>query len=380
MRQRVEQRTMPPWAIDARIGSAVKFKDDPSLSASQIATISQWVAAGAPQGDPTDMPAPRTFPPVNEWQIGNGKPDLVVAQGQDFKMYAQGNDTWIDYVMDPHLTEDVWIKELQLKPGNRRIVHHVVVWGVNDKPDPGAVDSGGGEGGSFLAGMQQLYTFVPNRTPAVYPKNAGLLLRAGTKIRFSMHYAASGKEENDRTQLGLVFYPKSDPPEKRLQATYLSVDQEKIDIAPNSISRMSGYYRLEKPTLLASWTPHMHQRGRAQTLEAIYPNGRVETLTRVENYDFGWQITYQYADDIAPLLPAGTMLHVDITYDNTSANRTNPDPDRWVGYGAASTDEMGGAFIDFVQLSQAEFDKAVSDRKAKQSTSTNARPSTGASR
>lgn len=365
---------MPPWAIDPRIGTAVEFEHDPSLSDDEIATIGRWVSAGAPQGDPEDMPPPRTFPSAQAWRIGHGKPDLVVEPETDYAMPAKGSDEWIDFVMDPELTEDVWVKELEVRPSNPHIVHHVVVWAVADQPDASTSGSAGDAvTGPPLGGMQQLYTFVPNRPPAVYPDNTGLLLRAGTKIRFSSHYSASGEDESDRTQLGLVFYKKGEVPQYPLRVEYFSVDAEQIDIAPNAITRINGYYRLNKPTLLRSWTPHMHQRGKAQTFQAILPNNQVKTLTRVSNYDFGWQITYQYAADVAPLLPAGTVLHIDITYDNTSANRTNPDPDRWVGYGSASTDEMGGAFIDFVELDQAEFDRLVAERKAKASdaTSTN---------
>ena len=329
IKQRVQQRTMPPWHIDARVGTASRFRDDPSLSDDQIATIARWVDAGAPLGNPADMPPIPQFPPAHTWQIGNGTPDVVLAPTTTFTMYAQGSDQWVDYIVDPHLTSDTWIKQMQVMPGNPRIVHHMVVYALSD--DKEALASDVGDGGGSFRGRQMLYTYVPGRPPVTYDEGSGVLLKAGTKFRFAFHYAAAGKEESDLTKLGLVFYPKDAPPQHRLQYVYFSVDSEKIDISPGSVSRMDAYYRLQKPTLIESWSPHMHQRGKSQTFEVILPNNKIETLCAVDRFDFGWQIVYRFADDAAPLLPAGSVLHITTTWDNTSANRTNPDPSRWVG-------------------------------------------------
>ena len=126
-----------------------------------------------------------------------------------------------------------------------------------------------------------------------------------------------------------------------------------------------AYFPLQRPTRLLSFTPHMHMRGIALVLEAILPSGRVQTLAAVDNYDFNWQLEYIFDDDLAPLLPAGTMLHAITVHDNTTANPRNPDPNRWVGYGQASIEEMAGSFISWVYLDDAEYRKQIAERAAK---------------
>jgi hypothetical protein len=138
-----------------------------------------------------------------------------------------------------------------------------------------------------------------------------------------------------------------------------------LDIPPNSRVEHDAYFRLQKATRLTSFTPHMHQRGSALVLEAILPNGRVQTLSAVDKYDFNWQLEYIFDDDVAPLLPAGTMLHAVVVHDNTTANPRNPDATRWVGYGQSSIEEMAGTFISWVYLEDDEYRRQAGERRAR---------------
>src|SRR5262249_52609587 len=155
------------------------------------------------------------------------------------------------------------------------------------------------------------------------------------KIRFNMHYHAIGREVRDKTSVGLVFYPKGYVP-KFKQETVLVVNEEDLDIPPNTVSRVEAFLPLAKPTRVDSFQPHMHMRGKAMLMEAILPNGRRQQLSYVDHYDFNWQIVYVYAEDVAPLLPAGTVLHTVAWHDNTAAHRGNPNPNLWAGYGRRS--------------------------------------------
>jgi hypothetical protein len=149
-------------------------------------------------------------------------------------------------------------------------------------------------------------------------------------------------------------------------------DAPALDIPAGQISRHDGYFRLPKPALVASFQPHMHNRGKAMCMEAIYPDlradsarpgaARVETISCVSNYQFGWHITYPYADDVSPLLPAGTIIHIIAWHDNTSANRYNPNPRNWVGYGQRSIDEMSFAWVTITYLEQSDFENRVRSR------------------
>ena len=181
-----------------------------------------------------------------------------------------------------------------------------------------------------------------------------------------MHYSASGEEGTDQSSVGFVLYPPGVTPKHAVLGAYFQkFPAYELDIPPNSRVTTDAYFHLQKPTLLTSFTPHMHFRGRALELEAILPNGRVQMISAVDKYNFGWQLEYFYADDVAPLLPAGTMLHAIVVHDNTAANPFNPDPSRWVGQGQASAEEMAGTFIGWVYLDDSEYRKMVSERRAK---------------
>jgi hypothetical protein len=187
-----------------------------------------------------------------------------------------------------------------------------------------------------------------------------------------MHYHPIGEETVDQTQVALVFYPKGYKPKYYILAAHTG-DAEDLDL-PAGVDniRSDGYTRLAKNARITSFQPHLHNRGKAQCMEAIYPDGRIEQLSCVNNYQFGWHIVYNYADEVQPLLPAGTMLHVISWHNNTTSNKYNPDPKNWVGFGQRSIDDMSFAWVNYVWLTDEDFKAQVDERKAHdKKTSTN---------
>jgi hypothetical protein len=354
IKARVMAREMPPWHLDKSVGIR-EFKNDISLSDADINTIVRWVDGGTPQGDPKDMPPPLTFRPETDWFIG--KPDLTVTFDKEMTMYAKGPDWWINKYADTGLTEDRWVKAMQIKPSNAKIVHHAVTSVIPPKGTD-LTDSG------FVGGEFEEYAVGKYGT--TFPENTGRLLPAGSRIQFDMHYFAIGEEAKDRTTLGIVFYPKGYVPKYKItMVSFRNLPNDDLEIPPNSIVRHDGYFRLPRPARIVSFQPHMHMRGKGMTLEAINLDNSVTTISSTDHFDFNWHIAYVYKDDVAPLLPAGTVLHAIGVHDNTAANRRNPDPLMWAGYGERSVDDMLQLRLAVVYLDDAEYQAQVAERKTK---------------
>lgn len=351
IRERVIRRDMPPWHLDKTVGIR-KYKNDISLSDAEIATIVKWVDAGAPEGNPADLPPPPKFASDNEWFIG--APDLTVTT-DDFRMYAKGSDWWIDQYAEVTLDEDRWIKAMEIKPSNRRIVHHCVVYAIEPDAPPGTPESG-----------VQLTEYAVGKYGDIFSDNTSRLLKKGTRLRFDMHYNASGSEQVNHTTIAFKFYPQGFTPKYRVRSYAVrNLPNDELEIPPNTVVRTDGYFRLTKNARIDSFQPHMHMRGKGMTLEAINLDNTTTILSSVDHFDFNWHINYVYADDVAPLLPAGTVLHMIGIHDNTAANRRNPDPNMWVGFGERSVDDMVQVWMDIVYLDDAEFNRLVEERKAK---------------
>jgi mono/diheme cytochrome c family protein len=355
IKQRVSKREMPPWSLDRNVGIH-KFKDDPSLSDQEIATIAAWADNGTPRGNPADMPQAKQFDDLDKWHIG--KPDLVVSLPTAQTIAPEGSDWWTNILADTGLTEDRYIKAVEAKPsgpGAARVVHHAV--------ESIRYEDGRTEGGTLVE-------YAVGKNGDIYPDGAGKLIRAGAKINFNLHYHSVGEEIKDRTEVGLIFYPKGYVP-KHVMTTILAPNADDLDIPAGADNvRSDAYYKLEKPARLVGFMPHMHNRGKRQCLEAIYPNMAVEQLNCV-NYDFQWQIVYNYADDVAPLLPAGTIMHVISWHDNSAGNRNNPDPRNWVGFGNRTTDDMARHWLTYYYMADDEFKAEVAERNALKTHNTN---------
>ena len=356
MKAKVVAREMPPWYIDKNVGIH-NFKNDVSLTDQEIATIVKWVDSGAPKGNPEDMPPPRKFESSDQWHI---RPDLVVNLPKDILVPAQAADRWVDVLADTGLTEDRYIKGIEIKPiKGFRSVHHATTSMKHDD------DSDGGDNvqGVFLN------EYALGKNADMFPDGAGRLIKAGTKINFNLHLHATGTETPINVALALELYPKGYTPHF-IETTEKVGDPKDLDLPPNTDNiRFEGYQTLAKPARLLSFQPHLHNRGKASCMEAIYPGGhKVEMLSCVSKYQFAWHLVYLYEEDDQPLLPAGTILHLISWYDNSTGNKFNPDPDNTITYGQRTIDEMGGAWVSYYFLSDEEFKQQVEARKTKQIT------------
>ena len=350
IRQRVVMRDMPPWHLDKTVGIR-HYKNDRSLSDAEITVISRWVDSGAPEGNAKDLPPPVTFPPDSEWYIG--KPDLT-ATTDDFSMYANGPDWWIDQFAELRLTEDRWIKAMEIKPSNPKIVHHAVVSVIEPDPPPGTPPTG-----------IQLHEYAVGKYGDIFAENTGRLLKAGTRLRFDMHYFAIGSEQHNKTTISFKFYPKGEVPKYQVRSYAIrNLPNDELEIPPNTVVRTDGYFRLPRNARIDAFQPHMHMRGRGMTLESINLDNTTTILSSVDRFNFNWHVNYIYTDEEAPLLPAGTVLHMIAIHDNTAANPRNPDPSVWAGFGERSVDDMVQVWLNIVYLDDAEFKRLVEERKA----------------
>jgi hypothetical protein len=353
IKNKISARDMPPWFIERNVGIQ-KFKDDPSLTDEQIATIVKWVDAGAPKGNPADVPQVPKFQNAYEWAMG--KPDLVVSTPETITVPAVGPDWWTDQVLDPKLTEDRYIQAVESKPllpKSEKVIHHA----TTSMRFP---EGGGG----------QLNEYAVGKNADLYPDSVGKLIKAGTLINMNIHQHSVGEEIKAGVSVAFKFYPKGVTPKHVAIALHTADSYDAIDVPAGTLGRVDGYELLTKPTKILSFQPHLHNRGTRQCAEAIFPNGKVETLS-CARFNFAWMIEYSYADDVAPLLPAYTTIHIISWYDNTTANKYNPDPRNMVGFGNRSVDEMSFSWMNAYQMTDEEFQEEVADRvrmKQKQST------------
>jgi len=359
IKAKVVAREMPPWYIDRHIG-ITRFKDDPSLNDADIATITRWVDAGAPQGNPADMPKPRVFADVDKWHIG--KPDMIVSLPKPYELRANGPDEFYDVDVDPGFKEDMYIAAVETKPEpySFKVVHHATANMIEDEEEDPV--------GFFFN------EYALGKNGDIFPENSGRLIKAGSKIHFNLHLHPSGEKALVNVSIGFKLYPTGQVP-KYVAFTQHMGDNTDLDIAPGEISRTDGYFRLPRPAVISAFQPHMHNRGKAQCMEAIYPDiradsarpgpARTETLSCVSNYQFGWHITYPYAEDVQPILPAGTIIHITAWHDNTAANKYNPNPRNWVGYGQRTIDEMSFAWVSLFYIDEEDYQQRIAARKTR---------------
>jgi mono/diheme cytochrome c family protein len=357
IKTRVASREMPPWHIDRTIGIQ-EFKDDPSLTGDEIATIVRWVDAGAPRGNPADMPPLRQFADSSEWQIG--KPDLVI-KFPTYKVPATGADLFGSLYTASPLTEDRYIKAIQTRAvdeRSRKVVHHALSYSVEGGENvQNDGDDSRSDGGLFLV------EYASGKNAEVYGDDSGVLLQAGRRFKLDYHLHSIGEPVDAKVELGIIFYPKEAKPKYVRWSKQLGFTTTDLDIPGNTVVRFDGYTRLNKAAKITAFQPHMHIRGKAQCLELIYPNASTEMIN-CAHFNYNWHLTYNYKDDVAPLVPAGTLLHIISWQDNTPSNKFNPDPKNWVGNGSRTIDEMAFAWIGWYDMTDEEYKAAWEERKA----------------
>jgi len=367
IKARTASHEMPPFHIDKSIG-ITSFKNDPSLTSDEIATIGRWVDAGAPRGNPADMPAPRQFADTSAWQF---TPDIVV-KFPAYKVPAAGPDLYGNLYADIPISKDRYIQAVQTRaatPGSRKVVHHALTYAVDsDDKDVSGDDSAGVDGGDFLV------EYASGKNAEVYTGNSGVLLQAGKKAMVTYHLHSVGEETDAMIEVAMKLFPEGYVPKHIRWSKQLAQPTSDIDIPGGTVARIDGYVVMHKAARILSFQPHMHIRGKRQCLELIYPTGGAAAKTEMiscTNFSYNWHLNYTYSDDAAPLIPAGTLLHVITWHDNSPSNRANPDPKNWVGDGQRTIDEMGFAWIGWYDMTDEEYKAELETRKAERAKKAN---------
>ena len=386
IKEQVIKREMPPWHADPHYG---KFDNEMRLSQAEIDTIVAWVDGGAIEGNAKDLPPL----PVgsDKWEIG--KPDVVLSMPKAFELPAKGADDYIYFRIPTNFTEDMWVQASEFRPGNKRVVHHAVIFvetpmmyrlaqdqarkGGGDiqnpisliqsgdrsstmyldgtvnrtKPDaPVLNDACGANKNSGSGGTALLSAYAPGRNADIYPLGTAKKIPAGSNLIFQMHYSkTTGKPESDLTSIGFVFAKQ--PVQKQID-TMLVVNQL-FAVPPGAENHeANACMTLRRDVELVNYMPHMHVRGKAMKYEVIYPDGKRETLLNVDRYFFNWQTLYKLKSPLA--VPKGARLMVTGWFDNSTKNRLNPDPTKTVRFGEPTYDEMLVGFFDVARPKPAD--------------------------
>jgi mono/diheme cytochrome c family protein len=336
-----KSRFMPPWKAE----SHGEFLDERRLTDSQIQTIADWAESGAPMGDPKEMPAPPKF--RSGWKLG--EPDKVIGMPEPFSVPAESNDIYRCFVVPTEGQEDKFLSTIEVHPGNRTVVHHVIAYvdtngaarKLDEKdPGPGYTTHGGGPGfipSGFLGG------WAPGNESRHLPAGVGNFLPKGSDIVLEVHYHPTGKPETDNTQVGL-YYAKG-PISKRVRMLPVINPFFKIPAGAEDHVVNAGAPVLQDITVLGV-TPHMHLLGRSMKVTATLPDKATKPIVNVPDWDFNWQITYAYKEPLK--LPAGSTVNLVARYDNSTKNPRNPNKKpRDVTWGEQTTDEMCIAFLGY---------------------------------
>ncbi|MBY0587654.1 redoxin domain-containing protein [bacterium] len=316
----VDQERMPPWFASPAHG---KFSNDARLTAEEKKLISDWVKGGAPLGDPAKVPvvAARS----DAWNIG--KPDFVVPMAQKpFRVPAEGVLPYRHYWVDPKFTEDKWMTACEVRPGDRSVVHHVLVF-CKVPGQRNILDIfNGGLIAAYAPGMPAFQS--PAGVARKFPK--------GSQILIQMHYTVNGRPSEDLTSVGFRF---CEPSQVKQEIEALGANNFFIAIPPGAPNhQIKAVYHFREDRMLVNLTPHMHMRGKSFRFEAVYPDGAREILLDVPRFDFNWQLQYNLAE--AKLMPKGTQLVCTAHYDNSAGNPANPNPKQFVRFGEQTWDEM----------------------------------------
>jgi hypothetical protein len=339
-------------------------------------TIIRWVDAGAPMGDAKDLPAAKQWPNEREWQLARlyeqTAPDLIL-RTDPYNVPDAGEDKWWRSLVDIPVTEERWVRAIEVRPSQngRKNTHHVTSNLRQDEPNgliglaPGIDPDTQGDG--------QFMEWAVGKTGEIFAKDAGKLLLPGSKLQINVHYYANGEAvPNDQVEMGVYLYPKGERPKYRtILHSMGAIGPNRLDIAPGEVKMTQHFHVLKGPARLENYQPHMHMRGKAMSMEAVFPDGKREVLSYVDNFQWNWHTNYIYEPNAAPYLPKGTVVVITAWHDNTVGNKNSPDPRQWVGNGDRTVDEMAHAWVDVTYISQEDYDAEIAKRKANQANTQN---------
>ena len=331
VKTKVLAREMPPWGADSSVRA---YKNDASLTQTEIDTIAAWVDGGAPEGNAVDLPEVPQF--AEGWSIG--EPDLIFSMVKPFEVPADGTVPYSYVTVPTNLQEDIWISAHEFRPGDRRVIHHVIPSVLEDdgKPTTGEVKLQRDRTRTRARGAS-VGGYVPNRLGTVYADGVATRLPAGADIEAQMHYTTIGEPVSDRSSWGVVLTREPDSTLRRARGG--QVANLTFAIEPgNADFAVTASRTIEEETYLANMMPHMHVRGKSAKYTVKYPDGREVVALWVPNYNFNWQLRYQLEEPI--FMPKGAVLEAEFHYDNSGANRFNPDPTAEVHWGDQTWEEM----------------------------------------
>ena len=332
VKTKVVAREMPPWGADSGVRA---YKNDASLSQDEIDVIAAWADGGAPRGDDADLPDVPEF--AEGWSIG--EPDLVFTMLEPFRVPADGTVPYSYVTVPTNLPADTWISAHEFRPGDRRVIHHVISEVLEDdgRPATGEVRLERDRSRTRAPGAR-VGGYVPNRLGTVYEDGVAVKLPAGADIEAQMHYTTIGLPVLDRSSWGVRVASAPSGAEPR-RAGGGAVANLRFRIEPgNPAYEVRAERRIDEPAYLSSMMPHMHVRGKSARYVVRYPDGSEEVALWVPDYDFNWQLRYELEEPI--FMPAGSTLEAVFTYDNSAGNRHNPDPSAEVRWGDQTWEEM----------------------------------------
>lgn len=324
IREVVVDRRMPPWHADPRFG---KFGNCRTLTSQEIESLVAWIDNGTPEGNKADLPQPIAY--TEGWQIE--QPDVIFKLPEQVKVPAEGVVRYKYFETKTDFKEDVWIEAAEARPGNRAVVHHIIVF-YNDPNSRGDLDDG------------WIVAYAPGDSPLQLAGRQARRIPKGATLIWQMHYTPTGKEEVDQSELALRFYKGKEPPEHNVKTRGLYNRRFSIP-AENPHYRVASTRQFDKETTILTLMPHLHLRGKSFEYKFIYPDGREEIALSVPQYDFNWQTSYQFEKPL--VVPAGTRMECTAYFDNSPSNPANPDPKKTVRWGEQTWDEMMIGYMEY---------------------------------
>ena len=348
IKQTVEQGTMPPWQAAPAVGTTKSpWVNDCSLQPADKETLLTWL--NGPRALGNIAKAPKPLPAIKDgWSLG--KPDMIVTMPQSLFVPATGVLPYRIMDAEVNITEDKWVQSVEVVPSAKQVVHHVLIF--IRKPGQFSVEDLN-ERASFFA------AYVPGTSTAAWPEGLAKKLPKGTVLRFQMHYTTNGTAATDQTKLGIRFAAKA--PEHEIKVTGASNTRFRIPAGDPNYKVVSSV-PIPMDVKMTALMPHMHVRGKAAKYELVMPDGTRKLLLDVPRYDFNWQHTYRYAEPL--MVPKNSRLEYTCWFDNSTANKNNPDPKREVPWGPQTFDEMQLGYIEYYATGKDDSTELVDEDQA----------------